>query len=30
MDSDEHHSLMLTVTAEYESRIVDFFTESLM
>ena len=30
MESDEHQTLMLTDTAEYESRIVDFFTKSLM
>ena len=30
MDSDEHVSLMLTHTGEYETRLVGFFTESLM
>jgi dipeptidyl aminopeptidase/acylaminoacyl peptidase len=30
MQSDEHVTLMLTDTAEYETRLVGFFTESLM
>ena len=30
MDSDEHVSLMLTHTDDYETRLVDFFTRSLM
>mgnify|MGYP001186495866 FL=1 len=30
MDSDEHVTLMLTHTDEYENRLVGFFTESLM
>jgi len=30
MDSDEHVSLMLTHTDDYETRLVDFFTRSLI
>jgi len=30
MDSDEHVSLMLTHTEDYENRLVEFFTRSLM
>ena len=30
LESDEHVSLMLTHTDEYESRIVEFFRDSLM
>ena len=30
MESDEHQTLMLTDTDEYESRIVDFFQRSLL
>ena len=30
MESDEHVTLMLTHTDEYETRLIDFFTNSLM
>ena len=30
MESDEHQTLMLTQTSEYETRIVEFFSNSLM
>ena len=30
MESDEHQTLMLTQTSKYETRIVEFFTDSLM
>ena len=30
MESDEHQTLMLTQTNKYETRIVEFFSDSLM
>ena len=30
MEVDEHHVMMLTHTSEYEQRLVDFFTKSLI
>ena len=30
MENDAHQTIMLTDTDEYETRIVDFFTQSLM
>ena len=30
MESDEHHTMMFTDTDEYETRLVGFFTKSLV